>query len=575
MRRTLQWISAVAVLLFVIPAGADELRGVVLDGWTDEPLPDVEVFLEATETSVRTDGNGGFFIDVPSGFDEWSVVLTHEAGAEITSQRYVRLHSDWPNVLRVYAADGEMTERTQWGAPIANRPTDGVPSRPVSLEDWLMSGPNFATVPSELPATIRVGRRFAGSCSGNPVQRIDEVPFEEYVQGVLVPEIGVFKAIMGGPDSAEHVYRAFAVAARSYALWWYLQDPGADYHLDDTACNQRYEDARDTFIGDLVAETAGQILVRSSDGVTIDKFEYAASCGRNGTRPEYQTEIVPDQTGTEACVRSWCGHNDCAAHEDHPDVPGSDRCLVRGICQWGAAERSMNGQEYVDILAHYEPNLTIRTFGVTPTPTELVGFVRIGQIDNGAPVGGVTVDLDTGESTTTGTDGYFAFPDVQPGERTVSVTGGGVVPTSRTVTAEEGTTTWASVAVELAEGDSGGMADAGDTGMPDAGHVGTPDATEDGGSEDVPDARDDAEPDVDTEDDATSNSDATPDPDTAEDVTEEVPPSPGGPIPAYSLVSDLQVEDGCGCRAAPSRSGFGWIGLVAIGLLVRRGRRNA
>jgi peptidoglycan hydrolase-like amidase len=49
---------------------------------------------------------------------------------------------------------------------------------------------------------IRVGRRMADTCSGNPVQRIDTISFEDYVKGVVYAEIGVFQSVAGGPASA-------------------------------------------------------------------------------------------------------------------------------------------------------------------------------------------------------------------------------------------------------------------------------------------------------------------------------------------------------------------------------------
>jgi hypothetical protein len=308
-------------------------------------------------------------------------------------------------------------------------------------------------MPAQLPATVRVGRRDATTCRNNPILRVEEVPLEEYVQGVLTPEIGVFKSAASGRESSREVFKAFAVAARTYALYFVIGGFNDDegYDLDDTACNQRYTDDRDPWIEALVRETAGQVLIREGTEGTFDKFEYAASCGRHESWPKYNAEgdYVSDAGLGEVCVGNWCGHNNCAAHQDNPNLPGDDRCLVRGVCQWGGLERSAQGQDYLAILQHYQPNLVIRGMDApAPTTGTVKGFVREGDtLDTAAPVPGATVALDTGALTTVGADAYFEFVEVEPGSRRLSVSATSYARLERSFQLAAGQESWQSVLV--------------------------------------------------------------------------------------------------------------------------------
>ncbi len=568
-------LSITALLLaLAAPVAAADLVGTVVDAHDALPVAGVRVIALGSGVDAITDAQGRYRLTLPADRTQDDVRVAAPGEAPERALTWVGLRAAEHRTLHVFrpgvAPRGDMA----WGAPLPFRPDDGRPDAPVSIAEFLESHPLGLTITGPLPDAIRVGRRMADSCSGNPIQRIDTVSLEEYVQGVLIPEIGVFRAVEGGEPAAAEVFKAFAVAARSYAVWFYYQDPTAEFHIDDTACNQRYEDARNEYIGAQVAATAGMIMVQAADPTVIDKFEYAASCGRHGSRPEYQDALVPDDTGVEACVGSWCGHNGCAGHEVNPALPDSGRCLVRGICQWGSVERSMRGDAYSDILAHYQPNLSVVTLG-EGGPTRLVGFVRVGDVFAGAPVADVSVRLDTGEATTTDGGGFFAFEDVTPGLRTLDYSGGGIVPTTQDKEVVEGITNWASVSAEL---EGGGTVDDGpDAGSPDSGRPdsGAPDS----GASDtgVPDA---GAPDGGaTTDGGVVGDTGDTGVDTGSVIDAASGPSAGAPsdgyVPLYTLVgADVEVERGCGVsgRAGARHRWIAALAMVAVGS--RRRRRS-
>lgn len=543
-----------AVLLAPHLTVAATLHGVVIDAYTEQPLAGVPVVVDGHDLQALTDADGAYAIDVADGLlpvDLW--VLD---GSE-DPMRYIHQTGERSATLRVLPPGGQPTNAMWWGLPANERP-HGPPELPLSLDLLLEAHPLRYTVGATLPTHIRVGRRFASSCSGNPVQRVDTVALEDYVEGVLVPEIGVFRSIAGGPESSRAVFQAFAVAARSYAVWFYLRNPDAEYHIDDTACNQRYEEARQAFIRTAVDATAGQIMVARSDVSLLDKLEYAASCGRYGSLPEYQESLVPDVTGNVACVGSWCGHNGCAAHEVNPAVPDAGRCLVRGICQWGSAERSMRGDTYLQILNHYQPNTQLRGASVAPASASLVGFVREGDVFSGPAVAEVLVSVDTGESQTTDAAGYFDISDIPPGERTVTYSSPGIVTVSRLKVVEPGIPNWASQAVERVD------VEPGDTGVADAGPLdaGSPDV--DAGTADTSladSAIADAVADVLPADDDSNGRDALDEPTTLDDVarTDAAAPIPiGDKMPrAVSIVGPEGLgSTGLSCASSPASGGL-------------------
>ncbi|MBN2360887.1 MAG: carboxypeptidase regulatory-like domain-containing protein, partial [Deltaproteobacteria bacterium] len=151
-------------------------------------------------------------------------------------------------------------------------------------------------------------------------------------------------------------------------------------------------------------------------------------------------------TGHVACVGTWCGHDtDGMGHQDNPCTTECSRCLVRGICQWGAAERSFGGDGYASILAHYQPQLTLVSLQpVGPGSGRLEGFVRADDAENpNAGIAGALVELSLGWQTSSAEDGYYLFTDLIADQTvTVSASAPGFEPATADVYLDPGTGTW-------------------------------------------------------------------------------------------------------------------------------------
>jgi hypothetical protein len=261
------------------------------------------------------------------------------------------------------------------------------------------------------------------------------------------------------------VYKAFAIAAKSYGLFFMLNydadnrrttsaKPPNDYtwfHIDDTACNQRYADDRLTITTEAAISVANKIMVKRGEPNTLDKLEYAASCGKHGTQPEYndKTQLVPDNAPESPCVGSWCGHNTCAGHEDNPALAGSDRCLVRGVCQWGSASWGASSKDYIWMLDHYQPNLEIRDLSVMGDPkVQLTGYAFTNSDDIlNSGVANASITLSDGQTTVTDDQGTYLFSEVlfSLGTVTVSASAPGYAMASKDKLLEAGVTNWASL----------------------------------------------------------------------------------------------------------------------------------
>lgn len=100
---------------------------------------------------------------------------------------------------------------------------------------------------------------------------VNVVELEEYLQGVLKDEVPV-----GWPLEAT---KAMAIAARTYAVFQRLQNPGAPFHLRATTASQVYGGARgeDPRTNWAVQATRGQVL--TFDGQPFPAFYHSCSGG--------------------------------------------------------------------------------------------------------------------------------------------------------------------------------------------------------------------------------------------------------------------------------------------------------
>lgn len=451
-------------------AHAELLKGQVIDAVTGTPIAGAKVRVLGAAKQLETDGSGGWAFDLPSGTYELEMEV--QLGQELHRSRLVNQHVPQikPATMHVYTADymigGQPTLATPMGLPSTSgrAPLQG----PDSLKLWtpgLQSDPTKLSVPTPIPRRIRVGRRERPTqgCSNNPVIAIEEMDIDEYVKGVLPPEIGVFRSIPG----AAEVYKAFAIAAKSYGLYFMLYYDADNrrttsalppngytwFHIDDTACNQRYSDERLTLTTQSAEAVANIILVKKGEPGTLDKLEYAASCGKHGTLPEYgsTSALVPDKPPTNSCVGQWCGHNTCAGHQDNPNLAGEDRCLVRGICQWGAANWGEAGKDYLWMLSHYQPNLELLDLSGAPNPAQtvkLTGYAYSNPDDIiSSAIPTVEISLSDGQKATTNDKGVYEFGAVNldQGTITINASKAGYQPSMRTKMLISGETNWASV----------------------------------------------------------------------------------------------------------------------------------
>ena len=176
------------------------------------------------------------------------------------------------------------------------------------------------------PTHVRVWRRgldgSTASCSG----RVDVIPLEKYVRGVLPHEwIRSWHA---------ESLRAGAIAIRTYAANWVTR--GGKYScadLDDTTASQVYKDQFYAVTDAAVEATAGAFVMKNGGPVFA---EYSAENGH------------PTATGISDSVcagRARYGHG-------------------RGTCQWGSQRwASQQGKSHTWILEHYYPGASVQRPG--------------------------------------------------------------------------------------------------------------------------------------------------------------------------------------------------------------------
>ena len=126
--------------------------------------------------------------------------------------------------------------------------------------------------------------------------KIEEIPLEEYIVGVVSAEM---------PVSFElEALKAQAVAARTYALKRMIDNKNKEYHIVDTVANQVYYDEKElrekwsdaynekiNKIKKAVIDTKGEYLVY--DNEIIDAFFFSTSVGKTENSEEIFIEKLP------------------------------------------------------------------------------------------------------------------------------------------------------------------------------------------------------------------------------------------------------------------------------------------
>jgi hypothetical protein len=171
------------------------------------------------------------------------------------------------------------------------------------------------------PSSIRVWRRGVDGSTSSCAGRVDVIPFDDYVRGVLPHEW-----IRSWTDES---LKAGAVAIRTYAAWWV--EAGGKYpcaDLDDTTASQVYRDDTYPETDAAVAATAGAYVVQAGELVFA---EYSAE---NSDPTEFGV-AEPLCTG-----QARRGHG-------------------RGVCQWGTQRWSLEGRTWGWIVPHYYPGSTL------------------------------------------------------------------------------------------------------------------------------------------------------------------------------------------------------------------------
>lgn len=183
------------------------------------------------------------------------------------------------------------------------------------------------------PATIRVWRRGLDGSTASCRGRVDVIPLERYVKGVLPHEW--IRSWHG------ESLRAGAIAIRTYAASWIAS--GGKYtcaDLDDTTASQVYKDETFAVTNTAVDATASTFVMKNGSPVFA---EYSAENG-NPTAQGISEPLCAGQTRF--------GHG-------------------RGACQWGTQRWANSGKGHAWILEHYYPGAAVTRVGGTPA-TEIV-----------------------------------------------------------------------------------------------------------------------------------------------------------------------------------------------------------
>lgn len=247
-----------------------------------------------------------------------------------------------------------------------------------------------------IPSTLRVQLRNG---------RVEEMPLEEYLKGVVPAEMGLQKPL--------EALKAQAIAARSYAVSTRRHardnfDVCTTVHCQVWKPDKRYADADHA-----VDETLGWVVTYGGQIVGAHFFGHCDGHTRNSE------EVWSSPVAYYRSVPCICGHTTMHGHGV-------------GMCQRGAA--AMAEQESataVEILTHYYTGVEIRQ--AIPVPrTAFRRSIILGRVvdGEGQPRGGLRLILSgAGGSVNKGTtaDGRFWFTGLPAGRWSLQVRGRPVV----------------------------------------------------------------------------------------------------------------------------------------------------
>jgi hypothetical protein len=231
------------------------------------------------------------------------------------------------------------------------------------------------------PDTIRVWRRAVDGSTDSCAGRVDVIPFEDYVKGVVPHE--------WFPSWDSKALEMGAVCARSYA--WALVNSGGKYHcadVDDTAASQVYKDSGTAKTDAAVDATSGVAVVK--DG----KILLAMYSAENGD---------PTADGVD---EPYCAGSTVNGHG-------------HGVCQWGTPRWAVNeGKDYLGMVPHYYPGATVNGDPRPALAAQLASSTMPVQMLAGDEVAATivvdNVGYQTWDETTTLVpgDAVFAAPSV-------------------------------------------------------------------------------------------------------------------------------------------------------------------
>ncbi len=320
----------------------ERVFGQVVSGIDGSPIAGSVVRLHESETRARTDESGRFSLLLPRDGAHYLAVTAETFGRGGVD--FVRAGEDV--TVELFPAQHDEANVARWLAYKDHR-DESAPQFRVTLvpEHDGPGSATFAETAPRVPDTIRVWRArrtpleptrangFADrSCEGT----VEEIPFEEYVKGV-VPSEWI-------PSWHQESLRAGAIAARSYAFR-HVQRGGrwdcAD--VDDGSVTQVYKDSRSDGATAAVEHTRGQLVMRSGALVFA---EYSAENG-HPTRDEVNDPVC---RGTDLFGhgRGMCQNG---SHRWASGRCATDPCDYDGF---DAAPK-----DYVWIVEHYYPAASV------------------------------------------------------------------------------------------------------------------------------------------------------------------------------------------------------------------------